>query len=374
MTTTPTTRPSVENPTDGPGPADTNASDAGGTQNLANVSPTNESSATGEVRELTYAEAVRETLTELMADDERVFLMGEDIGVYGGAFGVTTGLLERFGRERVRDTPISEIAIVGAGVGAALCGMRPIVELQFSDFVTCAMDQIVNQAAKIHFMLGGAAQVPLVIRAPAGSGTGAAAQHSQSLEAWFAHVPGIKVVMPSNPAEAMGLLRAAVDDPNPVLVLEHKLLYKQKGEVPAGHYVPLGVAEVRRRGSDLTIVATAVMVGKAMAAAEELAAEGIEVTVVDPRTISPLDEATILTEVAATGKALLVQEAPRNAGFVAEIAARIVESDTFHTLKAPVVRLAGLDAPMAYAPELEKASVPQIPDIVAAARRLAKGA
>jgi pyruvate/2-oxoglutarate/acetoin dehydrogenase E1 component len=353
--TTPTTADTAENPTDGPGPA------------AAGATP-------GDTRELTYAEAVRETLGELLERDERVFLMGEDIGVYGGAFGVTTGLLERFGRERVRDTPISEIAIVGAGVGAALCGMRPVVELQFSDFVTCAMDQIVNQAAKIHFMLGGAAQVPLVIRAPAGSGTGAAAQHSQSLEAWFAHVPGIKVVMPATPADAMGLLRAAVDDPNPVLVLEHKLLYKQKGEVPVGHYVPLGKAEVRRRGTDLTIVATAIMVGKALAAAEELAAEGIEVTVVDPRTISPLDEATILHEVAATGKALLVQEAPRNAGFVAEIAARIAESDAFHTLKAPIVRLAGLDTPMAYAPELEKASVPQIPDIVAAARRLAKGA
>lgn len=325
-------------------------------------------------RELTYAEAVRETLTDLMDADERVFLMGEDIGVYGGAFGVTAGLLERFGRERVRDTPISEIAIVGAGVGAALCGLRPVVELQFSDFVTCAMDQIVNQAAKIHFMLGGAAQVPLVIRAPAGSGTGAAAQHSQSLEAWFAHVPGIKVVMPATPADAAGLLRAAVDDPNPVLVLEHKLLYKQKGEVPRDHHVPLGKAAVRRRGTDLTIVATSVMVGKAVAAAEELAAEGVDVTVVDPRTITPLDEDTILREVAATGKALLVQEAPRTAGFVAEIAARIAESDTFHTLTAPIVRLCGLDVPMAYAPELEKASVPQIPDIVAAARQLAKGA
>src|SRR4051794_8725282 len=357
--TTPTARPDTDNPTDGPGAVAAGATPA-------------------DTRELTYAEAVRETLTELMADDERVFLMGEDIGVYGGAFGVTTGLLERFGRERVRDTPISEIAIVGAGVGAALCGMRPIVELQFSDFVTCAMDQIVNQAAKIHFMLGGAAQVPLVIRAPAGSGTGAAAQHSQSLEAWFAHVPGLKVVMPATPADAAGLLRAAVADPNPVLVLEHKLLYKERGPVPLGHHVPLGTAAVRRRGrdktSDLTIVATSVMVGRSLAAADELAAEGIEVTVVDPRTITPLDEATILAEVAATGKALLVQEAPRNAGFVAEIAARIVESDAFHTLKAPVVRLAGLDAPMAYAPELEKASVPQIPDIVAAARRLAKGA
>jgi acetoin:2,6-dichlorophenolindophenol oxidoreductase subunit beta len=328
---------------------------------------------TTEVRELTYAEAVRATLADLMETDERVFLMGEDIGVYGGAFGVTTGLLDRFGRERVRDTPISEIAIVGAGVGAAMCGLRPVVELQFSDFVTCAMDQIVNQAAKIHFMLGGAAQVPLVIRAPAGSGTGAAAQHSQSLEAWFAHVPGLKVVMPATPADAAGLLRAAVADPNPVLVLEHKLLYKERGPVPDGHDVPLGKAAVRRRGGDLTIVATSVMVGRSLAAADELAAEGIEVTVVDPRTITPLDEATILAEVAATGKALLVQEGVRTGGFVAEIAARIAESDTFHTLRAPIVRLCGLDVPMPYAPELEKAAVPQVPDIVAAARQLHKG-
>jgi acetoin:2,6-dichlorophenolindophenol oxidoreductase subunit beta len=329
---------------------------------------------TTEVRELTYAEAVRETLGDLLETDERVFLMGEDIGVYGGAFGVTTGMLERFGRERVRDTPISEIAIVGAGVGAAMCGLRPVVELQFSDFVTCAMDQIVNQAAKIHFMLGGAAQVPLVIRAPAGSGTGAAAQHSQSLEAWFAHVPGLKVVMPATPADAAGLLRAAVADPNPVLVLEHKLLYKERGPVPPGHHVPLGKAAVRRQGGDLTIVATSVMVGRSLTAADELAADGIEVTVVDPRTITPLDEATILAEVSATGKALLVQEGVRTGGFVAEIAARIAESDTFHALKAPIVRLCGLDVPMPYAPELEKAAVPQVPDIVAAARRLHEGA
>jgi pyruvate/2-oxoglutarate/acetoin dehydrogenase E1 component len=328
---------------------------------------------TTDVRERTYAEAVRETLGDLLETDERVFLMGEDIGVYGGAFGVTTGLLERFGRERVRDTPISEIAIVGAGVGAAMCGLRPVVELQFSDFVTCAMDQIVNQAAKIHFMLGGAAQVPLVIRAPAGSGTGAAAQHSQSLEAWFAHVPGLKVVMPATAADAAGLLRAAVADPNPVLVLEHKLLYKERGPVPDRHHVPLGKAAVRRRGGDLTIVATSVMVGRSLTAADELAADGIEVTVVDPRTITPLDEATILAEVGATGKALLVQEGVRTGGFVAEIAARIAESDTFHALRAPIVRLCGLDVPMPYAPELEKAAVPQVPDIVAAARQLHKG-
>jgi pyruvate dehydrogenase E1 component beta subunit len=367
MTTTPTPekptpeKPSAEKPTEGPGPA------AGTVAGPA--TPRGDG-----IRELTYAEAVRETLADLMQHDERVFLMGEDIGVYGGAFGVTTGLIERFGRERVRDTPISEIAIVGAGVGAALCGLRPVVELQFSDFVTCAMDQIVNQAAKIHFMLGGAAQVPLVIRAPAGSGTGAAAQHSQSLEAWFAHVPGLKVVMPATPADAAGLLRAAVDDPNPVLVLEHKLLYKQRGAVPRDHRVPLGVAAVPRRGRDLTIVATSVMVGKALTAAEELAADGIDATVVDPRTITPLDADTILTEIAATGRALLVQEAPRTAGFVAEIAARVVESDTFHALRAPVVRLCGLDVPMAYAPELEKVSVPQVPDITAAARTLVRGA
>ena len=322
--------------------------------------------------ELSYREAVRDALSQAMRQDEDVFVMGEDIAEMGGSMGVTTGMLAEFGPERIRNTPISEIAIVGAGVGAALCGLRPVVELQFSDFVTCAMDQIVNQAAKIHFMLGGAAQVPLVIRAPAGSGTGAAGQHSQSLEAWFAHVPGIKVVMPATAADAAGLLRAAVEDPNPVLVLEHKLLYKQKGDVPRGHVVPLGVAEVRRRGPDLTIVATSVMVGKAMAAADELAAEGVDVTVVDPRTITPLDDATILREVAATGKALLVQEAPRTGGFVAEIAARIAESDTFHALKAPIVRLCGLDVPMAYGPELEKVSVPQVPDIVAAARQLAK--
>jgi len=331
-------------------------------------------SVTAETRSMKFWQGINQALTEEMERDEKTFLIGEDVARVGGPYGVTRGLLDKFGPSRVRDTPISEPLLVGLGTGAAAVGLRPIVEIMFFDFAMLAMDQIVNQAAKIHFMLGGAAQVPLVIRAPAGSGTGAAAQHSQSLEAWFAHVPGIKVVMPATPADAMGLLRAAVDDPNPVLVLEHKLLYKQKGEVPVGHHVPLGKAEVRRRGTDLTIVATAIMVGKAVAAAEELAAEGIEVTVVDPRTISPLDEATILHEVAATGKALLVQEAPRNAGFVAEIAARIAESDAFHTLKAPIVRLAGLDTPMAYAPELEKASVPQIPDIVAAARRLAKGA
>ncbi|HEX6355941.1 alpha-ketoacid dehydrogenase subunit beta [Actinophytocola sp.] len=322
-------------------------------------------------RLLTYAEAVREALAQAMAADERVFLLGEDVGVYGGAFGVTGDLVHRFGADRVRDTPISELGIVGAAVGAALAGMRPVVEIQFSDFTAQAMDQIVNQAAKIHFMLGGAATVPMVLRAPGGSGTGAAAQHSQSLEAWFAHVPGLKVVMPATPADAKGLLLSAIDDPNPVIVLEHKLLYKQSGEVPSSaERVPLGQTAVRRTGADLTIVATGVMVSRALSAAEQLAADGISATVLDPRTLRPLDAAPIVDSVTATGRVLLVQEAPRTGGFMAEVAAQIVESPAFGHLRAPVSRLCGLDVPIPYAPQLERAAVPQVDDIVASAREL----
>jgi pyruvate/2-oxoglutarate/acetoin dehydrogenase E1 component len=322
-------------------------------------------------RTVTYAEAVREALAQAMTEDERVFLLGEDVGVYGGAFGVSGDLVHRFGEERVRDTPISELGIVGAAVGAALAGMRPVVEIQFSDFTAQAMDQIANQAAKIHFMLGGAATVPMVLRAPGGSGTGAAAQHSQSLEAWFVHVPGLKVVMPATPADAKGLLLAAIDDPNPVIVLEHKLLYKQSGPVPAdADRVELGTAAVRRTGADLTIVATGVMVGRALEAASALAGEGIEATVVDPRTLRPLDTKTIVDSVTATGRALLVQEAPKTGGFMAEVAAGIVESPAFGRLRAPVSRLCGLDVPIPYAPQLERAAVPQVEDIADAAREL----
>ncbi|MCB0891167.1 MAG: alpha-ketoacid dehydrogenase subunit beta, partial [Propionibacteriaceae bacterium] len=240
-------------------------------------------------RTMTYAEAVREAMATAMTNDERVFLMGEDVGVYGGAFGVSNDLYERFGTDRVRDTTISELGIVGMGVGAALTGMRPIVEIQFSDFLCQAMDQVVNQAAKLHFMVGGQAEVPLVIRAPGGSGTGAAAQHSQSLEAWFAHVPGLKVVMPSNATDAGSLLLAALDDPNPVLVLEHKLLYKQSFEVP-DEFPParLGEGRIEREGTDLTIVATSVEVQRSVQAAEQLAEQGISAEVIDPRTIKPL--------------------------------------------------------------------------------------
>lgn len=321
--------------------------------------------------EMSYSDAVREALTIAMTEDERVFVLGEDIGVYGGAFGVTKGMLATFGEERIRDTPISELGIVGAAVGAALCGMRPVVEIQFSDFTNQAMDQIVNQAAKIHFMLGGAVSVPMVLRAPSGSGTGAAAQHSQSLEAWFAHVPGLKVVMPATAADAKGLLLSAIDDPNPVIVLEHKLLYRTTGAVPAGNArVPLGQANVACRGDDVTIVATGIMVSRSLEAAASLRERGIGTTVVDPRTLVPFDERTVLEEVRRTGRVLLVQEAPLTGGFMGEIAARIAGSDAIYHLLAPIKRLCGLDAPIPYAPDLEKASVPQVDDIIGAATTL----
>ncbi len=324
-------------------------------------------------RTITYAEAVREAIGQAMEADDRVFMLGEDIGVYGGAFGVSGDLYHRFGPERIRDTPISELGIVGAAVGAALAGMRPIVEIQFSDFTNQAMDQIVNQAAKIHFMLGGAANVPMVLRAPLGSGTGAAAQHSQSLEAWFAHVPGLKVVMPATAEDAKGLLLAAIDDPNPVIVLEHKLLYRTSGPVSEEAFrTPLGVSAVRREGADLTIVATGVMVSRALEAAETLTQQGIDVSVIDPRTLTPLDMNPILDDVSRTGRALLVQEAPGHVGFTAELAARIAESPTLYRLLAPIRRVSGLDIPIPYAPQLERSAVPQVEGIVHAAEQLMK--
>jgi pyruvate dehydrogenase E1 component beta subunit len=343
------------------------------TTDTTSTTPDSQGASEPEPRVITYSEAIREGIGEAMTADDRVFMLGEDIGVYGGAFGVSGDLLDRFGPERIRDTPISELGIVGAAVGAALAGMRPIVEIQFSDFTCQAMDQIVNQAAKIHFMLGGAAQVPMVLRAPLGSGTGAAAQHSQSLEAWFAHVPGLKVVMPSCAEEVKGLLLAAIDDPNPVMFLEHKLLYKTSGPVPAGSdRIPLGQSAVRRTGDDLTIVATGIMVSRSLEAAESLAEDGIDVSVIDPRTLSPLDAQPILDDVSRTGRALLVQEAPGHVGFMAEIASRIVESPALYRLLAPVRRLCGLDAPIPYAPQLETASVPQTDAIRDAARTMLK--
>ena len=325
-------------------------------------------------RIITYAEAIREAIGQAMESDESVFMLGEDIGVYGGAFGVSGDLYHRFGEERVRDTPISELGIVGAAVGAALVGMKPIVEIQFSDFTAQAMDQIVNQAAKIHFMLGGELSVPMVLRAPSGSGTGAAAQHSQSLESWFAHVPGLKVVLPSSPADAKGLLLAALDDPNPVIVLEHKLLYKTSGHVPQEMYrTPIGVSNTVREGSDLTIVATGVMVSRSLEAAAQLASQGIEAAVIDVRTLSPLDMDPINASVANTGRLMLVQEAPKHVGFMAEVAARVAEGPAIYSLTEPVTRLCGMDVPIPYAPQLEKAVVPQLDDIVEGAKNLMRG-
>ncbi|MEL6233977.1 MAG: alpha-ketoacid dehydrogenase subunit beta [Pseudomonadota bacterium] len=329
----------------------------------------------GALRELSYAEAIREALDIALAEDPRVVLMGEDIGVYGGAFQVTGDLVQKYGEERVMDTPISELGGAGVAVGAALTGMRPIFEFQFSDFATLAMEQIVNQAAKLRYMLGGAASVPVVMRFPAGSGTGAAAQHSQSLEAWFGHVPGLKVVQPATPADAKGLLLAALDDPDPVMIFEHKLLYKIKGPVPEGRYTtPIGTAAVRRAGTDLTIVATSIMVTKALAAADALVDDGIAAEVIDLRSIRPIDRETVLASVRKTGRLLCVYEGVKTLGIGAEISAMVAESDAFDHLDAPIIRLGGADSPIPYNPELEKAAVPQEPDILAAARQLARGA
>ena len=323
------------------------------------------------MREITYTEAVREALSEAMREDDRVFIMGEDIGVYGGAFGVTRGMIEEFGPERVRHTPIAESAIAGAAVGAAVTGMRPVFELQFSDFITIALDQIVNQAAKIHYMYGGNVSIPLVMRTPGGSGTGAAAQHSQSLENWTAHIPGLIVIQPSTAYDAKGLLHSAIANNNPVMFYEHKLCYRTKGDVPEGKYfIPIGVADIKREGKDISVIATSYMVHKALEAAEILAKEGIDIEIVDPRTLVPLDKKTIVDSVKKTGRALVVTEAVKRSGFSSELAAVISEEESFDYLDHPIVRLAGAETPIPYEPALEKLAVPQVNDIVEACRKI----
>ncbi len=327
----------------------------------------------GDLRSISYAEAIREAMGIAMERDPTVILMGEDIGVYGGAFQVTLDLIDRFGPDRVMDTPISELGGAGVAVGAAMTGLKPIFEFQFSDFAALAMEQIVNQAAKMRYMLGGEASVPVVFRMPAGSGTGAAAQHSQSLEAWFGHVPGLKVVQPSTPEDAKGLLLAALEDPDPVLIFEHKLLYKMKGHVPTGHYLtPIGRAAIRRSGTDLTIVAGSIMLHRALEAAERLAKDSISAEVIDLRSIRPIDHPTILASVRRTGRLMVVYEGVKSFGVGAEISAMVAESDAFDYLDAPIIRLGGAEAPIPYNPDLERASVPQTDGIEAAARRLAR--
>jgi pyruvate dehydrogenase E1 component beta subunit len=314
--------------------------------------------------EMTYAEAIRMALRQEMQRDQRVFLFGEDIGRYGGAFGVTFGLLDEFGDKRVVETPISEAAIVGATTGAALAGMRPVAEMMFMDFILLGMEQLVNQAAKVRFMFGGKASVPMVIRMPAGSGTGAAAQHSQSLESILIHIPGIKVIAPSTAYDAKGLLISAIRDPNPVMFVEHKLLYKTKGDVPLEEYtIPIGVADIKRVGKDLTIVASSVMVPRSLAVAERLSKDGIDVEVIDPRSLRPLDSETIIQSVRKTGRLLVVHEACETGGWAGEVIARVASSPAFAYLDAPLRRLAGKDTPIPYNRNLERAAVPQEEDI-----------
>ncbi|MGI5849090.1 MAG: alpha-ketoacid dehydrogenase subunit beta [Christensenellales bacterium] len=324
------------------------------------------------MRQITYAKALNEAMSEEMRKNPDVFLMGEDVGIYGGAFGVSAGMFEEFGAGRVMDTPISEAAITGAAVGAAVAGMRPIAEIMFSDFTTIAMDQLVNQAAKIHYMFGGQAKVPMVLRTASGSGTGAAAQHSQSLEAWFCHIPGLKVVVPSTPYDAKGLLKAAIRDDNPVVFLEQKLLYKQAGPVPEEEYIiPLGQADIKKEGSDLTIIVYGRMVPLCLEVAENFAKEGISIEVVDLMTLRPLDKQSLVASVKKTGRVVIVHEACRTGGFGGEIAAVIAE-ELFQYLKAPIKRVCGLDIPIPYSRELERNAVPTVETVTHTIRSLIK--
>ena len=324
--------------------------------------------------EITYLEAIRQTLWEEMERDERVFILGEDIGRYGGAFGVTFGMLDEFGPERIRETPISEPTIIATAIGASLLGMRPVAEIMFMDFVLLSFDQLGNQAAKMRYMFGGKADVPMVVRMPGGSGTGAAAQHSQSLETLLMHMPGLKVAMPSTPYDAKGLLLTAIRDPNPVCFVEQKLLYKSKGEVPDGEYtIPFGVADVKRQGKDLTVVTNRTMLLKTLNVVECLAEEGMDIEVIDPRTLTPLDSETIIDSVCKTGRLLVIHEACQTGGWAGEIIATVTGSRAFDYLDAPARRLAGKDCPIPYNRELERAAVPQEEDIEAEIRAILKG-
>ncbi|MCI8597466.1 MAG: alpha-ketoacid dehydrogenase subunit beta [Lachnospiraceae bacterium] len=317
----------------------------------------------------TYAMAVHDVMAEEMRRDERVFIMGEDVETLGGVFGCTRDLYKEFGTERVRNTPISEAGFVGAGIGAACAGMRPIVELMYMDFTFVAMDQILNQAAKTRYIFGGNAKIPLVIRGQQGIGRGNAATHSQSVETFFMHIPGLKVACPSTPADAAGLLRTAIRDDNPVMFFEHKALYAQKGEVPEDidFTIPFGKADIKREGTDVTIVANLLYVGRALEAAEILSGEGISAEVIDPRTLVPLDMNTITESVKKTGRLVVVHEAHRNAGWGAEIAAQVTE-DVFPYLDAAPIRLGTAPCPLPFNLGLENAATPQVADIVKAAK------
>jgi pyruvate/2-oxoglutarate/acetoin dehydrogenase E1 component len=316
------------------------------------------------VARITYRDAVQQALREEMRRDEKVFILGEDVAEYGNPYKTTKGLVEEFGKERVRNTPISEAAIIGAALGASLVGMRPVADISYIDFTLCATDQIINQVAKIRYMFGGKARPALVIRTQGGGGRSSAAQHAQSLEALFVHIPGLFVVMPSTPYDVKGLLKSAIRDDNPVVFIEHKMLYNEEGEVPEEEYlVPLGVADRKRAGKDVTVIATSRMVKAALESADILKAEGIEVEVIDPRTLVPLDEKTILESVRKTHRVVIVHEACKRGGFGAELAAVIAEK-AIDSLDGPIFRVAGADTPVPFAPILERFVLPDTKRIV----------
>jgi pyruvate dehydrogenase E1 component beta subunit len=320
------------------------------------------------MRKLTYAGALNEALKLEMHRDPKIFIAGEDVGAYGGIFGVTSGLLAEFGPKRVVDTPITESAIIGMATGAAAAGLRPVVELMFIDFIGVSLDQLFNQAAKMKYMFGGKATLPLVLRTEGGAGMSAAAQHSQCLESWFMHIPGLKVVVPSTPYDAKGLLISAIRDNNPIVFIEHKMLYGTEGEVPEGEYtIPLGKADIKRQGTDVTVVATLAMVPKALAVAEELSKDGISVEVVDPRTLTPLDEETILESVKKTHRLVIVTEEVGHAGSSAEIAARVAEK-AFDYLDAGIRRVTAPFSPVPFSPALEGHFIPSEAKIMEAVR------
>ncbi|HEY5557449.1 alpha-ketoacid dehydrogenase subunit beta [Acetobacterium sp.] len=313
---------------------------------------------------ITFLDAIKEAMRREMKKDESVYVLGEDVGCFGGCFGATAGLFDEFGDKRVKDTPITEGAIIGCAVGSAATGLRPVAELMFSDFCTVAMDMIVNQAAKMRYMVGGKITLPMVIRMPLGAGVSASAQHSQSLEAWFTHIPGLKVVYPTTPEDALGLLMTSIEDDNPVIFMEHKLLYGVKGEVPDDiKPIPLGVARVHRKGTDITVIATGKMVHEAIEAAEQLSKEGISVEVLDPRTLYPLDKKAIFESVEKTHKVLVITEENKRGGYGGEISAMISE-ECFDSLDAPVVRIGALNVPIPFAKCLEEVVIPNAKDIV----------
>jgi pyruvate dehydrogenase E1 component beta subunit len=324
-----------------------------------------------EARELTFAQAINEAIREEMRSDSNVIVLGEDVAAAGGVYKLTQGLLAEFGAERVWDTPISEPTIVGLAVGAALTGYRPIAEIMFGDFLGLAMDQIVNQAAKTHYMSGGELAVPLVIRTTMGAGRRIAAQHSQSLAAWFAHIPGLKVVLPSSPYDAKGLLKTAIRDNNPVLFFEDKVMYAKKGMVPAASHeysIPFGKADIKRPGKDLTLIATSSMVQLALDAAEELAKQGVEAEVIDPRTLVPLDEETLVKSAIKTSRCIVIDEGYERFGVTAEIAA-VISKGAFYHLDVPVQRLGAMNVPIPFSPVLEDQTIPSVDSILTVARQ-----